>query len=71
MLRNISNYNFADDYVKQRENIVKNMTIEEVKKLAEKYLNPTKMIYLFVGDAKTQLNKLEELGFGKPILLNN
>jgi zinc protease len=28
------------------------------------------MIYLVVGDAKTQLNKLEGLGFGKPELLN-
>lgn len=70
MLRNISNYNFADDYAKQRENIVKDMTVEEVKILAEKYLDPTKMIYLFVGDAETQLNRLEQLGFGKPILLN-
>jgi zinc protease len=70
MLRNISNYNFADDYAKQRENIVKDMTVEEVKILAEKYLDPTKMIYLFVGDAETQLSKLEQLGFGKPILLN-
>ena len=70
MLRNISNYNFADDYAKQRENIVKDMTVEEVKMLADKYLNPNKMIYLFVGDAETQLNKLAELGFGDPILLN-
>jgi hypothetical protein len=27
------------------------------------------MIYLIVGDADTQLNRLEELGFGKPIML--
>ena len=47
------------------------MTVEEVKKLSKKYLDPNKMIYLFVGDAETQLNKLEQLGFGKPILLNN
>jgi zinc protease len=28
------------------------------------------MIYLVVGDAETQLNKLEQIGFGEPILLN-
>ena len=28
------------------------------------------MIYLVVGDAATQLDKLEGLGFGKAILLN-
>jgi zinc protease len=28
------------------------------------------MIWLIVGDAKTQLPRLKELGFGEPILLN-
>jgi zinc protease len=71
MIRNIGNYNFDDDYAKQHEIIVKDITVKEVKNLAKKYLDSNKMIYLFVGDAETQLNKLEQLGFGKPILLNN
>jgi len=70
MLSNISNYNLPYDYAKQREEIVKAMTVEDIKTLSEKYLDPNKMIYLVIGDAKTQLNKLEQLGFGKPILLN-
>lgn len=70
MLTNISNYNYPDNYAKQREDIVKALTVEDVKALAEKYIHPNKMIYLIVGDAATQLNKLEELGMGKPILLN-
>jgi zinc protease len=70
MLTNISNYGYADDYAKQREAIVKAMTVEDIKALAEKYLNPEKMIYLVVGDAATQMEKLEGLGFGKPELLN-
>ncbi|UFH46480.1 insulinase family protein [Flavobacterium galactosidilyticum] len=70
MLNEISNYNYADSYAKQREDIVKNSTTTEIKRLSEKYLNPDKMIYLIVGDAETQLKKLEQIGFGKPILLN-
>ena len=70
MLYDISNYNYADDYAKQQENIVKNSTIGAIKKLSETYLNADKMIYLVVGDAETQLKKLEEIGFGAPILLN-
>ncbi|WP_299129680.1 pitrilysin family protein [uncultured Winogradskyella sp.] len=70
MLGNISNYNLSNDYAKQRETIVKNMTVEDVKTLADKYIKPNQMIYLIVGDAATQLNKLEALGFGKPVLLN-
>ena len=70
MLSNISNYGYDVDYAKQREAVVKAMTVEDIKTLSEKYLNPNKMIYLVVGDAATQLDKLEALGFGKPELLN-
>jgi zinc protease len=70
MLYDISNYNYANDYAKQQEKIVKNITLPEIKQLANEYLNPNKMIYLVVGDAETQLKKLEQLGFGAPILLN-
>ena len=70
MLNNISNYGFDDDYAKQSEAIVKTMTVEDIKTLAKKYLNTNKMIYLVVGDAETQMEKLEDLGFGKAILLN-
>lgn len=70
MLYDISNYNYPDDYAKKQESIVKNSTIEELKKLSEQYLNTDKMIYLVVGDAETQLKKLEQIGFGEPILLN-
>ncbi|MFD1064086.1 M16 family metallopeptidase [Winogradskyella litorisediminis] len=70
MLSNISELGYDDDYAKQREAIVKSLTVEDIKGLAGKYLNPDQMIYLVVGDAKTQLDKLEKLGFGKPVLLN-
>jgi zinc protease len=70
MLSNISNYGLADDYAKQREAIVKNLNNEDVKTLIENYIKPNQMIYLIVGDAETQLDKLVELGFGKPVLLN-
>lgn len=70
MLYEISNYNYSDDYAKQRENAVKNITIDDIKNLSKKYLNTDKMIYLIVGDAATQLKKLEQIGFGTPTLLN-
>lgn len=70
MLENISNYGLKADYVKDREKIVNEMTIERIQELANKYVNPNKMIWLVVGDAKTQLKRMEKLGFGKPVLLN-
>lgn len=70
MLGKISNYNYDTDYAKQREKIIKEITVADIKALAEKYIRPNNMIYLVVGDAATQMNKLEKLGMGKPILLN-
>lgn len=69
MLENISKYGWKPDYVKQREQIVRDMTVPKIKALSDKYLG-TGMNWLIVGDAKTQLPRLKELGFGEPILLN-
>lgn len=71
MLEDISDYGWSANYMKDREQIVKDMTIEEISNLAQTYANPDKMIYVVVGDAKTQMNRLEALGFGKPVLVNN
>ena len=71
LLENVSRYGWDYDYVKQREDIVKNMTVDEIQSLAGKYLDSDKMIWLVVGDAKTQMRRLRQLGFGNPVLLND
>ncbi|MBN2165596.1 MAG: insulinase family protein [Marinilabiliaceae bacterium] len=70
MLKNISKYNLPLDYIKNDEEIVKSMTSEQHKTIAEKYIRPNEMIYLIVGDAKSQMEQLNNLGLGKPVLLN-
>lgn len=70
MLENISDYGWSPNYVKDREQIVKDMTIDRISELANKYANPDKMIYLVVGDAKTQIERLKNLGFGTPVLIS-
>ncbi|NEU08518.1 insulinase family protein [Flavihumibacter sp. R14] len=69
MLENISKYGWKADYVKEREEIVKNMSVGRIRDLSQKYLDTNKMIWLIVGDAKTQLPRLTALGFGEPIML--
>lgn len=71
MLENISQYGLPYDYVKEREAIVRGMTVDKIRSLSQKYLDEDKMIWLVVGDAKTQLNRMKELGFGEPILIND
>ena len=64
VLRAMSSYGFPADYVLEREEIVRNMTIEEIQRLAEEHLDPAGMIWLVVGDARTQERRLRALGLG-------
>ncbi|MDR9417083.1 MAG: pitrilysin family protein [Gracilimonas sp.] len=70
MLENISAYGWSPDYVKERQETVQNITKQEVKELAQKYADPNQMIWLVVGDAKTQMDRLVQLGFGDPVMVN-
>ena len=69
MLDNIGKYGWPPDYVKNREQLVKDIGAAEIRKLARTYLDTNQMIWLVVGDAKTQLPRLRELGFGEPVLI--
>ena len=69
MLDNVSKYGWRADYVKEREQIVKAMTLPQIQALSQKYLDPSNMVWLVVGDAKTQLPRMKELGFDEPVLI--
>ena len=66
----MSAYGFPADYVLQREEIVRGMTLPRVRELADRYLDPDEMIWLVVGDARTQLDRLRALALGDPTLLD-
>ena len=69
MLDNIARYNLPFDYVKQQEETIKTMTLEQAKEIIKKNLNVNEMVFVVVGDAKSQLKPLESLGLGKPVLV--
>jgi zinc protease len=71
MLNTMTSYNLPSDYIKQEESYVKGFTSDKLHELAIKYIDPSKMYYVVVGDAKTQLNDLEKVGLGTPILVKN
>ncbi len=68
MLNTMTSYDLPADYIKKEEAYVKGLTIEKELQIANKYIDPFKMYYVVVGDAKTQLDALEAVGFGKPVL---
>jgi Predicted Zn-dependent peptidases len=69
MLATMTKYGLPEDYIKQEDNVMKNMTVEDSKAIAEKYILPNKMICVVVGDAATQAKPLEKIGFGNPVLI--
>jgi zinc protease len=69
MLGQISLYNRPKDYVRLEQETIRNMTAEQHKALAQKYINPDKMYYVISGDAATQAAPLKALGFGMPVVI--
>ncbi|MFV8781171.1 M16 family metallopeptidase [Microbulbifer sp. SA54] len=70
LLENMSTYGWPADYVRQREAIANGMTVQNVQKIAETYMQPDSMIWVVVGDRATQLSRLQNLGFGEVTLID-
>jgi zinc protease len=69
MLNTMTSFDLPDDFIKREEKFVKDLTIEKELALVNKYIDPSRMYYIVVGDAKTQLDELEKVGLGKPVLV--
>ena len=67
MLNNIANYGLPFDYVKQNERILNTITVDQIKDVISKTMNPQDLVYVVVGDAKTQMEPLGGLGLGRPV----
>ncbi|KAA6438194.1 M16 family metallopeptidase [Rufibacter glacialis] len=71
LLETINTYNLPLDYLKQNESAIQNLSYAQAKSLINNYIDPNKMVYVVVGDAKTQLAGLKDLGLGEPVVLEN
>ncbi|HOI86482.1 MAG TPA: pitrilysin family protein [Lentimicrobium sp.] len=70
MLQEISTFGLPVDYVKKEERIAEKITLEEAQKIYSRYIRPENMVYVVVGDARTQLERLKEAGLGDPVLVD-
>ncbi|MBW2937777.1 insulinase family protein [Aureisphaera sp. CAU 1614] len=70
MLQEMSNYGLSPNYIEDEEAVIKNMTLEQHKELANKYLDESKMAYLVVGDATTQYPQFKKMGFDEVMLVD-
>jgi len=70
MIQTMSAYNLPSSYIADEEAIVRSMTLERHKELANKYLDESKMAYLVVGDAATQYAQFATMGFDEVKLVD-
>ncbi|MBB1285878.1 insulinase family protein [Flavisolibacter sp. BT320] len=62
-IRRILDYNLPANYVEQQAKILRTLTKEQVKAVAQRYLHPDKMNILLVGDKKKILDGVKKLGY--------
>jgi zinc protease len=67
MLDEMTSNNLPENYISQEETYLKSLTAGQMTVIAKKYIDPSKMVYVVVGDAATQMKPLEKAGLGKPI----
>jgi zinc protease len=70
LLNDMATYGWSVDFVSRREQFVRDLTLEQHRALAGRFIHPDQLIYLVVGDAATQLEPLRSLGLGDPTLLD-
>ena len=70
MLQEMSMYNLPADYISNEEKVIRDMTLEQHKMLANKYLDESKMAYLVVGDAATQYVQFKDMDFDEVMLMD-
>ena len=60
ILSSIRVNNLTDDFIAKEEEVVSDMTLEDIKAKAAEYLNTDNMVIVVVGDAATQLKNLPD-----------
>ena len=70
LLDTMSKFDYPDTYIQSQQDILNSMSLIDAQSLAKTQFNANKMYFVVAGDAKTQLKRIEKLGYGKPIVLD-
>lgn len=70
VLEAIGDYGLPADYLSREAQVIEGMTVEQIQALADRLINTDAMIYVVVGDAASQESRLEALGYGAPVRIN-
>lgn len=67
----VADFGLPVDYPRREQAVIDSLTVAQVQRLADRYLRPGRMTYVVVGDAATQAQRLEALGLGAPVIVND
>ena len=65
-----SRYQWPTDYLEREQAQLAAMDLDQAHALINTHLHEPDMIYLVVGDAETQLERVKQLGLGDPVMLD-
>ena len=69
LVESISEYGLPDDYKAQDAAAIRAMSLTDFKSYVAEHMRTDAMNILVVGDRETQFDRLNDLGFGAPVLL--
>lgn len=69
-VNDVTRFNKGSQFLEKEQEELANMTLDQAHELINRYLNEQEMIYVVAGDAKTQLDRIADLGYGSPIVLD-
>mgnify|MGYP001954827726 CR=1 FL=1 len=70
VVNDVTRFDKDKNFLEQEQKELADMTLDQAHTLINNYLNEQQMIYVVAGDAKTQLSRIKDLGYGDPIVLN-
>jgi zinc protease len=70
LLRQMSKRQLPHDYVEKSQQELIEMSLKDFHKIIDQYMNQNQMLYLVVGDARTQLARVARLVNGQVTVLN-
>ncbi|WP_428153948.1 M16 family metallopeptidase [Brevundimonas sp.] len=70
VLATIGDYGLPADYLTAEAQVIDDLTVDQIKALAARWIDTDAMIYVVVGDAATQASRLTGLGYGDPVIIN-
>ena len=70
VLRQISKFGYSNNFIENNQKELLEMTLDDFHLMIETYLNEDEMFYLIIGDAKTQVDLLNDFGNTKAIMVD-